>query len=90
VDGGLTPLEALQSATLNAAEYLGQSETSGSVEVGRVADLVILQSNPLEDIAHTRSIVGVVLDGTYIGPEELSAMGERIRSVLESLRSGGD
>jgi imidazolonepropionase-like amidohydrolase len=57
VDGGLTPLEALQTATLNPARFLGKSDDLGTVEKGKLADLVILDANPLEDIHNTTKIM---------------------------------
>jgi imidazolonepropionase-like amidohydrolase len=64
VAAGLTPLEALQTATINPARFYRRLSDYGSVQAGRVADLVILRANPLENIANTRAIGGVVADGT--------------------------
>jgi imidazolonepropionase-like amidohydrolase len=63
VEAGFSPLEALQAATLNPAKFLGKTETFGTIQVGRVADLVLLDMNPLEDISHTRKINAIVLGG---------------------------
>jgi imidazolonepropionase-like amidohydrolase len=68
---GLTPLQALQTATLNPAEYLGLSNLHGTVERGKAADLVLLDANPLENISNTQRINSVVLDGRYLPGEEL-------------------
>jgi imidazolonepropionase-like amidohydrolase len=65
VEAGLTPLEALQAATLNPAKFLGKTDTYGTIQVGRAADLVLLDMNPLEDISHTRKIHAVVLGGKF-------------------------
>ena len=65
VEAGFTPLEALQAATLNPAKFLGKTETFGTIQVGRTADLVLLNANPLEDISHTRKINAVLLGGKY-------------------------
>lgn len=65
VEAGFTPLEALQTATLNPAKFLGKTDTFGTIQVGRAADLVLLDQNPLEDISHTRKIYGVVLGGKF-------------------------
>jgi imidazolonepropionase-like amidohydrolase len=65
VEAGFTPLESLQSATLNPAKFLGKTATFGTIQVGRTADLVLLDTNPLEDISHTRKINAVVLGGKY-------------------------
>jgi hypothetical protein len=63
VEAGLTPLEALQAATLNPARVLGLADSLGTVEPGKLADLVLLDGNPLEDIGNTQKIVAVVADG---------------------------
>lgn len=65
VDGGMTIQTALQTATLNPVRFFGLESDYGSVEVGKIADLVILDRNPLLDIRHTREVKGVVLDGKY-------------------------
>jgi len=70
VDAGVSPLKALQAATINQADLYRMSDRLGSVEVGKVGDLVILDGNPLEDIRNTRKIWrvisrGEVLDGKY-------------------------
>ena len=63
VKAGLTPLQALQTATINPAEFLGLSKTLGTVEEGKIADLVLLDANPLENIANTKRIAAVVSSG---------------------------
>ncbi len=79
VAAGLTPLEALQTATINPARFLGKTSEFGSVERGRVADLLILRANPLEDIANTRAIAGVVADGKYWSQAEIDQLRERLK-----------
>jgi imidazolonepropionase-like amidohydrolase len=63
VEAGLTPLEALQAATLNPARVLKMADALGSIEPGKLADLVLLDRNPLEDIRNTQKIRAVVADG---------------------------
>ena len=63
VEAGLTPLEALQAATLNPTRVLKMSNVLGSIEPGKLADLVLLDANPLEDIRNTQKIRAVVADG---------------------------
>lgn len=65
VEAGFTPMEALQAATLNPAKFLGKTDTYGTIQAGRVADLILLDMNPLEDISHTRKIHAVVLGGRF-------------------------
>jgi imidazolonepropionase-like amidohydrolase len=81
VAAGFTPLEALQTATINPARFLGKLSDYGSVQPGRVADLVLLRANPLEDIANTRAIGGVVADGKYWSQAEIEALRERLKKV---------
>jgi len=57
VEAGLTPLEALQAATLNPARFLGKAQEFGTVEEGKRADLVLLDANPLEAISNTQKIL---------------------------------
>ena len=78
VAAGFTPLEALQTATINPARFFGKLSDYGSVQAGRVADLVILRANPLEDIANTRAIGGVVSDGKYWSQSEIEGLREQI------------
>ena len=63
VESGLSPLEALQTATLNPASYLNAVDSMGTVAPGRVADLVVLDGNPLDDIGNTRRIHALILKG---------------------------
>jgi imidazolonepropionase-like amidohydrolase len=63
---GFSPMEALQAATTLPAQFLGKSADFGSVEVGKIADLVLLDADPLEDISHTRKIHAVILGGKYL------------------------
>ena len=65
VKAGLTPAEALKTATWNGAEFLGRTAEFGSINIGRRADLVLLEDNPLTDIRNTTRIAAVVLDGRY-------------------------
>ena len=69
VQAGLTPMEALQSATLRAAQFLKLEKTQGSLEKGKVADAVLLDANPLENIANTRRISAVILRGKLLQPK---------------------
>lgn len=70
VQAGMTPLEALQAATRNPAEFLGRLTTEGTVEVGKTANLVLLDADPLKDIGNTRRVSAVVVRGTLIaGPD---------------------
>jgi manganese oxidase len=74
VKGGLTPLEALQSATINPAEFLGGSDSLGTIEAGKLADLVLLDANPLTDIRNATRIRAVVAGGHYLDRNALDAL----------------
>jgi imidazolonepropionase-like amidohydrolase len=74
VAAGFTPLEALQTATLNAAKFLGMSDRLGTIEKGKLGDLVLLDGNPMEDIRNTQKIAGVVVNGRYLSRADLDKM----------------
>ncbi len=74
VSAGLTPMEALLAATSLPARSLGLAGDLGTVEVGKLADLVLLDANPLEDISNTRRVAGVVTGGRYLAREDLAAL----------------
>jgi hypothetical protein len=74
VDAGLGPWDVLRSATLEAARYLGQDDDYGTVSEGKVAELVLLDANPIEDIRNTREISAVFAGGRLIEAEELAAV----------------
>ena len=81
VAAGFTPLEALQTATLNPALFYNKRADFGSVEKGRLADLLLLEANPLDNITNTRKIAGVIADGHYLGKPEI----EQLRTTLKAL-----
>src|SRR5580704_741984 len=66
VQAGLTPMQVLQAATKLPAEFLGKLQTQGTIEQGKIADLVLLDSNPLYDINNTQKIRAVVLRGRLL------------------------
>jgi imidazolonepropionase-like amidohydrolase len=84
VDAGLTPLEALQTATINPARFLDREVELGTVEAGKLADLVILDKSPLVDIANTRAIAAVVAAGRYLSRDELDGV---LREVVAAART---
>lgn len=83
VKGGLTPLEALQSATINPARFLGREKELGTVAEGKLADLVLLDANPLESIEHTKRIAAVVLNGRYLSRVELDKLLDRAAAIVK-------
>lgn len=81
VKAGLSPAEALRAATLSGAEFLGRTSEFGSVQPGRVADLVLLDANPLADIANTRKIRTVIRGGRVFGRAALDSMLASVEST---------
>ena len=71
VDAGLTPMAALQSATRNAARALNWGESVGTIEVGKIADLVILDGDPLGDITNVQRVWMVVARGLILDRDSL-------------------
>ena len=78
VQAGLSPYEALQTATVNPAIYLEAEQEFGKVVPGFRADLVLLRSNPLEDVHHTRTRVGVMKRGRWFSADELDTALEQL------------
>ena len=74
VEAGLTPMQALQATTSRAAEFMGKSETQGTVEKGKVADLVLLDADPLTDIHSTSRIFAVIVRGKLLDRVTLDAL----------------
>ncbi|MYF60509.1 MAG: amidohydrolase family protein [Gammaproteobacteria bacterium] len=81
VESGLTPYEALRAATVAPASFLGKEEEFGTIEVGKRADLLLLDDNPLDNIGHLRNPIGVLVRG------EWSSRG-RLQQMLEVLGPG--
>ena len=77
---GMTPGEALERATSRSARFLGISDSVGTVERGKVADLVLLDANPLADIRNTRRIAAVVVRGSLFDEERLFAVLDAVES----------
>jgi imidazolonepropionase-like amidohydrolase len=81
VEAGLTPLESLRAATLNPARVLGSADSLGTIEAGKLADLVLLDANPLADIRNTQRIRAVVADGRVYRRADL----DRLLAEVEAL-----
>lgn len=84
VKAGLSPLQALQTATIEPARFMGMADSLGTVERGKVADLVLLDGNPLAEIQNTRRIAGVVVDGQWLGRDDLRSLNARARRANRS------
>ena len=70
-EGGMAPFDILQATTVNSAKAMGIFDDIGSVEEGKIADMLVLKNNPLEDISNLHEIVGVFLDGKWYPIEKL-------------------
>lgn len=81
VAAGFTPLQALQTATLNPAIFYNRRNDFGTVEPGRIADLDLLSANPLTNIANTRSITAVITDGRYLSPQDLTQLKTKLKQI---------
>ncbi|OFY57251.1 MAG: hypothetical protein A2Y87_10600 [Bacteroidetes bacterium RBG_13_46_8] len=66
VESGFSPMEAIIAGTRNAADNIGKTNEIGTIEKGKLADLIVLEGNPLEDIKNTRNIKMVIKDGIVL------------------------
>ena len=74
VSAGLPEFEVLKAATVNAAEFLKRRNDIGTVETGKIADLVLLNGNPLNDISNTKKIDGVMIKGKWLNVNQINGM----------------
>ncbi|NUM76977.1 amidohydrolase family protein [candidate division KSB1 bacterium] len=81
VQAGLTPMAALQAATRNPAKCLGMLDSLGTIEKGKIADLVLLEANPLTDINNTKNLAAVVANGTFFSKTALQEMLANIEKI---------
>jgi hypothetical protein len=84
VKAGLTPMEALQTATRNPAEYLGKLDSMGTIEKGKLADLVLLDANPLESIENVRKISTVVVNGRLLDRKALDRLLAQVETAANN------
>jgi imidazolonepropionase-like amidohydrolase/Tol biopolymer transport system component len=73
--GGMTNMEALRAATLNGADYIGMSKDIGSLEVDKLADLIVLEGNPLEDISNTNTVTYTMVNGRLYDTATMNEIG---------------
>jgi imidazolonepropionase-like amidohydrolase len=86
VDVGLTPYEALRASTTYPFEFLGEPDDAGTIEVGKRADLVLLEANPLEEITNTSKIAGMMTDGRWLSKIEIQNRLEELPAFYETLK----
>lgn len=83
VNAGLSPYEALRVSTTNSYEFLGELQNAGTIAIGKQANLVLLDENPLKNISNTRTIYGVVVQKQFIQRSEID---ERLMKIRESYK----
>jgi imidazolonepropionase-like amidohydrolase len=83
VEAGLPPMAAIQAATSNAARFMGQLDRRGTIEAGKIADLVLLEKDPLADIHNTHSVQAIVLSGKLLARAALDAMLAEAQALAE-------
>lgn len=84
VQAGLTPMHALEAATKRPAEFLGRQQTQGTIQQGKVADLLLLDANPLDDIGNTQKIRAVMLHGKLLDRNTLDQLLAREEKFAKS------
>jgi len=83
VEAGFTPMESLRTATSGPARFLGLENRYGSVEAGKVADLVLLSANPLDDIHNTKKITAVIVNGRLFDRAALDRILKQVESAAK-------
>jgi imidazolonepropionase-like amidohydrolase/dienelactone hydrolase len=89
VRAGLTPYQVLESGTRNPAIYLNAEKTSGTIEVGKIADLILVNGNPLADITNVAKRSGVMLRGRWLPESELAKMLDAIAASYQPASQTG-
>jgi imidazolonepropionase-like amidohydrolase/Tol biopolymer transport system component len=88
--GGMSNLQALQAATINGADYIGVANDLGSLKKGKLADLIVMDKNPLDDIRNTESIIYTMVNGRLYDTETMNEIGnetkERTKFYWENIK----
>jgi len=77
--GGMTPMEALRTATINGARYIGMDNYIGSLEVGKLADVIVIDGNPLENMFDTENVVFTILNGRLFDASTMNEIGNQTK-----------
>ena len=80
VQGGMTPLQAIRAATLSGAHYVGMDKDIGSLEPGKIADLLVLDANPLDNIRNSESILYTIANGRIFDAMAMNEIGNHPRN----------
>jgi hypothetical protein len=81
VDAGLSNIEALRAATIYPAKFLEKEKDFGSIEKGKIADLVLLDANPLENISNTKKIYAVIVNGKLFERQDLDGLLDKVKEL---------
>jgi hypothetical protein len=84
-EAGLTPLRALQTATLNPAKYLGKTDSFGTISPNKYADILLLAKNPLDDIGNTKKIEGLCVNGKFYSKKDLEWLKQQAKTISAKL-----
>jgi imidazolonepropionase-like amidohydrolase len=84
VDAGLTPYQVLETGTRNPAVYLKTIDETGTVEVGKRADLILVDANPLESVANVARRSGVMVNGKWLPAAELNKMLDEVAAIRKN------
>src|SRR5262249_55626117 len=83
VEAGLTPLEALRTATRNPAQFMNKLDTLGTIERGKIADLVLLDADPLQQIGSTRKVSAVIAGGKLLSQAQRQGLLAKIEAFVK-------
>lgn len=86
VDVGLTPFEALKTATVNPFVYLGESDKAGTIAIGKQSDLLLLEENPLVSVSAASKIAGVLMRGRWLPAAEIDKRMQAIAKLGDAPR----
>jgi len=81
IGAGLTTLQVLQTATLNAAKYLDKTDSLGIIAPNKYADIILLSQNPLDDIANTKKIEGLCVNGKFYSKKDLESLKQQAKAI---------